>query len=434
MALTREELKTIPYTLYTPDDLRLALNEAGSPTGIPIPNKQELEDAFGGMVIAGKNTVDYGQGRNQNFVNLLANFASINVGGGTPAPDPLLVPNPLVGQSWYELDTGQLRVFSVGGTWDTAVTTLAATAITLSPAILGETELQAALEAIETALDAGDTDLDAHLADTTDAHDASAISVSPAVDGQIEVQAALEAIETTASGAELSISNHIASVADAHDASAISFVPFGSVTSLNVQDAIEELEAEVNAVETTSNSNTASINGHISDAIDAHDASAVSYDNGASGLTADEVQAAIDELAGGGLGITTVFISSNFSAITRTINTVNLPALFGSGGNPGPDLVQLELVCVNADLGYVTGDIVVLNEQGNQQDEASGPSQEGSYITWNPSSPLVIDFLVNYSKGNTRILIAAKGSTAQSNLQSVVTANWDLRLKAIKFG
>lgn len=430
MALTREELKTIPYTLYTPDDLRLALNEAGSPTGIPIPNKQELEDAFGGVVIAGKNTVDYGQGRNQNFVNLLANFASVE--GGTPDfPDILLIPNPLVGQSWYDLTNSQLKIFD-GTNWVNTLSSFPAEDVVLNPAILGETELQAAMEAVETALNAGDADLDAHLADTVDAHDASAISVSPAIDGQIEVQAALDAINTTAEGAELSISNHLTDLFDAHDASAISFAPFGSVSSLNVQDAIEELEAEVNTVETTASSNTALINGHITDNVDAHDASAVSYDNGASGLTADEVQAAIDELAGGALGATIVFISSNFpTAATRAVNSVNLPASFSPGG---PDIVQLELVCAVADLDYEVGDIVVLNEQGNQLDEGSGPAQEGSYISWNPTFPLIVHMLLNYSKSNTRILIAQKGSTAQSNYKNIVTANWNLRLKAIKFG
>lgn len=42
---------------------------------------------------------------------------------------------------------------------------------------------------------------------------------------------------------------------------------------------------------------------HTGDTDDAHDASAISYDNGASGLTADDVQAAIDELAGGAVSI-----------------------------------------------------------------------------------------------------------------------------------
>lgn len=44
--------------------------------------------------------------------------------------------------------------------------------------------------------------------------------------------------------------------------------------------------------------------GHPADPSDAHDASAISYDNTASGLTATDVQDAIDEVAasGGGAG------------------------------------------------------------------------------------------------------------------------------------
>ena len=49
---------------------------------------------------------------------------------------------------------------------------------------------------------------------------------------------------------------------------------------------------------------------HTGDTDDAHDASAISYDPSASGLTADDVQAAIDELAampGGGASPTDVW-------------------------------------------------------------------------------------------------------------------------------
>lgn len=41
------------------------------------------------------------------------------------------------------------------------------------------------------------------------------------------------------------VDNHIADTSDAHDASAISVVPFGTISSVNVQTTLEELEADI---------------------------------------------------------------------------------------------------------------------------------------------------------------------------------------------
>lgn len=50
---------------------------------------------------------------------------------------------------------------------------------------------------------------------------------------------------------------------------------------------------------------------HLVDAVDAHDASAISYDNSSSGLAATEVQAAIDEIAAGGTSKTSATLTDN---------------------------------------------------------------------------------------------------------------------------
>lgn len=77
------------------------------------------------------------------------------------------------------------------------------------------------------------------------------------------------------------LNNHINDATDAHDASAISNVPAGSIAATDVQAAINELDGD--------------IQGHIGDATDAHDASAIS--NVPSGnLAATDVQGALDEL------------------------------------------------------------------------------------------------------------------------------------------
>lgn len=81
-------------------------------------------------------------------------------------------------------------------------------------------------------------DLQAHLDDTTDAHDASAISVTSIMDLSADnVQQALGGIYTK-------IKDHLDDTTDAHDASAISFVPTGDLSSTNVQDAIVELQSD----------------------------------------------------------------------------------------------------------------------------------------------------------------------------------------------
>lgn len=89
-------------------------------------------------------------------------------------------------------------------------------------------------------------DLSAHIADATDAHDASAISFSPA--GGIaatDVQAAVvEARSDAVSVAQAALDAHIADAADAHDASAISFAPAGGIAATDVQAAVVEAAAD----------------------------------------------------------------------------------------------------------------------------------------------------------------------------------------------
>jgi hypothetical protein len=96
---------------------------------------------------------------------------------------------------------------------------------------------------------------------------------------------------------------HVDDAAGAHAASAISFTPTGAVSSSTVQAAIAELDADIttlsNAI-TTTNGNVTTVSNaltaHLVDTSDAHDASAISYAGG-TGMSATDVEAAIDELA-----------------------------------------------------------------------------------------------------------------------------------------
>lgn len=128
-------------------------------------------------------------------------------------------------------------------------------------------------------------DIAAHLADGTDAHDASAISsVASGNLAATDVQSALDElqadIDTRALASDLSA--HLADIADAHDASAISVVATGNLSSTDVQAALQELQTD--------------IDNHLSDADDAHDASAISYVPTGGSITSTSVQAAIAEM------------------------------------------------------------------------------------------------------------------------------------------
>lgn len=83
------------------------------------------------------------------------------------------------------------------------------------------------------------TNVDLHINDTTDAHDASAISIadSAAQYTATDVEGALAEVLD-------GLQAHEADTTDAHDASAISFSPAGSIAATNVQAALEEVASE----------------------------------------------------------------------------------------------------------------------------------------------------------------------------------------------
>lgn len=68
------------------------------------------------------------------------------------------------------------------------------------------------------------------------------------------------------------------------------------LTATDGQTAIDEVEARVDTAETNIGNNATAISDHLADTVGAHAASAISYDNSTSGLTATEAQAAIDEV------------------------------------------------------------------------------------------------------------------------------------------
>lgn len=109
---------------------------------------------------------------------------------------------------------------------------------------------------------------------------------------------------STLTSANAFTTTHINDTSDAHDASAISIADAGNdFTATDVEGALAELQADHEADATA-------LSDHIADASAAHAASAISYAGG-TGMSATDVEAAIDELA------------------TEKANTADLPATYG---------------------------------------------------------------------------------------------------------
>jgi len=90
----------------------------------------------------------------------------------------------------------------------------------------------ASLDHIEEGIETAAAEVTAHIADTIDAHDASAISYNPAgginIGGTVDdVQEAIGTLDFQLGITNSSAANHLADTSDAHDASAISVVSAG---------------------------------------------------------------------------------------------------------------------------------------------------------------------------------------------------------------
>lgn len=109
-----------------------------------------------------------------------------------------------------------------------------------------ESQIDSLVTNVATAVKQNKTDIAAHLADATDAHDASAISVLDAATQltATDVEAALAEIMDYAQTKtdDTTVDNHIADTTDAHDASAISVADAGGhLTATDVEAALAEI-------------------------------------------------------------------------------------------------------------------------------------------------------------------------------------------------
>ena len=116
----------------------------------------------------------------------------------------------------------------------------------------------------------------------------SAVTSQAAID---EVEGRLDTAESDITTNATSISDHLADAVDAHDASAISNVASGNLAATDVQGALNELQSDIDTRALDS-----ALTDHLNDATDAHDASAVSLLDTAAIFTATEVETALNEV------------------------------------------------------------------------------------------------------------------------------------------
>lgn len=161
-------------------------------------------------------------------------------------------------------------------------------------------------------------EIDAHINDSSDAHDASAISYAGGTGmSATDVEAAIDELATEKANAadvatDAELTAHIDDTSDAHDASAISYAGGAGMSASDVEAAIDELANEKqnagaaaggvlagtypNPSFASDMATQAELDAHISDSSAAHAASAISYAGG-TGMSATDVETAIDELA-----------------------------------------------------------------------------------------------------------------------------------------
>jgi hypothetical protein len=187
--------------------------------------------------------------------------------------------------------------------------------INLNPAIpTYGTTVQDALTQVKADTDSLLTTIIDHMADPVDAHDGTAISFDYIDLSATNVQDALIEVFTTGDAytqaVETQLQNHIADTNDAHDASAISVAPSGNLVADDVQEALVELQTDVDTRATSaaltseiSRATTAealvqtNLDNHINDTAGAHAGTAISI-TPSGNLAATTVQAAAVELQG----------------------------------------------------------------------------------------------------------------------------------------
>lgn len=177
------------------------------------------------------------------------------------------------------------------------------------------------------------------------------------------------------------LTDHISDATDAHDASAISSVASGNLAATDVQAALNELQSDIDTRALASG-----LSDHLSDTADAHDASAIS--NSPSGnLVATDVQAALNELqteidthladtaehgaTGAVVGTTN---SQTLTNKTLTAPIIDVASLTEQGSSPATPSAGTKKFYAKTD-----GKLYTLDSSGNEIEVGSGAGGGGVY-------------------------------------------------------
>ncbi len=173
---------------------------------------------------------------------------------------------------------------------------------------------------------------------------------------------------------------HVNDTTDAHDATAISYAGGTGLSATDVEGAIDELATEKldsgaaaggvlagtypNPSFASDMATQAELDAHVNDTTDAHDASAISYAGG-TGMSATDVEAAIDELATEKADITYVDGLAQGVAFKESVRAASTGNVVTTNGLENGDVID--------GVTLATGDRVLLKDQ-------STASQNGIYV------------------------------------------------------
>jgi hypothetical protein len=220
----------------------------------------------------------------------------------------------------------------------------------------------------------------------------------------------------------------VVAVSGDYTASQITNVPAGTIVATTVQAAIAELDSDVVAAQAAADSAQDDIDNHIAEAVGAHAASAISYDNTTSGLTADEVQAAIDELAAAtpsGTPDTVAGFDTNgdlYSLPTWNYDT-KTNGLNSSGTTPGTDETNLNKVLLNTNMGDGVSGSVDNFSSINISDSTNANYDVNNYVGINHAFNVTNGAAVNAATGvntylNGEIIGNAQGVRVDSQMEA----------------
>lgn len=286
-------------------------------------------------------------------------------------------------------------------------------------------------------LNGGNTALVDHLNDAVDAHDASAISNVPSGNlAATEVQGALNelqsdidtrALQTSLNTTNTNLSDHLADAIDAHDASAISVVPTGNLVAIEVQAALVEHQGDIDTINTT-------LANKITGPASATDNRLLRADGTTGKLAQDSVVSLSDAGAlTGATSLTVDDITINGNVISSTgsvtiesspgaltgINNVNITGIFAG------TFVESYASGANAVVDALTAKNIVLLDPALTSIALITPQVDGQEITLLNKTGASITLLNNVASGTAnRPIITGTGSNLVLANGAAIALNW----------